>query len=142
MNRCTQSLGRVRYVTRRAFDNQIVRNDSVIGIALAHVSAIRRLRADIATPNGVLEVKSVCVIDLVEPGDCEGHAAMGYSEAINGMSERQLGKKRKAIRMDLANTFAEMSSPGAHQWPSRLGIIPKRFVAIAREFVGLFIRRD
>lgn len=142
LNNRTQSLARVRYVTKGTFDYYIARNAPVDGTARAHVAGLRRLRADIETPAGTLNVRAICVIDLVEPDDCDGHATMGFSEAISGVSQKQIGKKRQAIRMDLASTFSEIKPLENHDWPWRATIIPKRFVSICRAFaLSLFAKQ-
>jgi hypothetical protein len=141
LNDCTESLARRQYVTIRIFDDYIARNSRVDGISRACVADIRHLRADIITPAGTLNVKAMCVVDLVEPGDCDGHATMGFSEAISGISQTQLGKKRQAIKMDLARSFSRIESIEQYDWPSALGIVPKRLASICRAFALLFYSR-
>lgn len=130
LNNRTQSLGRVLYVSRKTFNEKIVCEASVDGISTAHTEKIRQMRADIETPNGSLKVRSMCVLDLVEEGDCEGHATMGYSQALNQVSQKQIGKKRKAIRMDLATTFSEITIANDHRWPSDIGVFRRRMGAL------------
>jgi hypothetical protein len=137
LNNSTQSLARSSYVTRSVFDRAIAKNEVVDGVASAHVERIRKLSADIETPTGTINVRAMCVIDLVEPGDCDGHATMGYSAAMGGVSQKQIAKKRELVKMDLANTFSEITTVEEHAWPSPAGILPKRIASIFRALVGM-----
>jgi hypothetical protein len=132
LNNLTQSLGRVLYVSQKTFDIEIVRGAAVDGVCSAHVGKIRLMRADIETPKGTINIRSMCVLDLVEEGDCEGHATMGYSKALNQVSQKQIGKKRKAVRMDLAATFSEIRIADEHRWPSTMDVFRRRMGAPLR----------
>jgi len=123
----SESLARVSYVTSSVFDRCIVRDRNVLGIASAHVSSIRMRRADIKLNAITKKVRAICIVDQVVPGDCEGHAAMGYGEetAGQGISEAQIGKIRKNIRMDLANEFSAIIPTEQHQWPWHVGVLAR-----------------
>jgi hypothetical protein len=136
----SESLARATFVARSVFDRYIVRDRNVLGIASAHVSSIRMRRADIKLNTITKKVRAICIVDKVAPGDCEGHAAMGYGEetSAQGMSQIQIGKIRKNIRMDLANEFSAIFPTEQHQWPWRLGVLARRLVSIVRAFFRMF----
>ena len=147
LNDSSESLARRSYVTRAVFDRDIVRERTLVGVALAHVEEMRRLRADIQTNTGTIKVRSFCVLDRVDVGDCDGHATMGYAEALaegysvatGQISDKQLGKKRRFARMDLAITFSDVFPAKNNGWPWPLGIPFKRIWSILRE-VGVSLR--
>jgi hypothetical protein len=126
-----ESVVRSSYVTRSDFDTRIVSpgmaaKGRLVGIAVADVSRIRALRADVKLNQGTVKVRSICVIDRVEDGDIDGHATMGYASIEDGVSTGQIGTIRINIRMDLANEFTEIVTPDDHQWASRLELLLKR----------------
>jgi len=140
LNNTSESLARASYVTRSVFDRSIVRDRNVVGIASAHVSSIRRRTAHIKLNAITKKVRAICIVDKVEPGDCEGHAAMGYGEetAGQGMSPEQIGKIRLNIRLDLANEFSAIIPTEQHQWPWGVGVLARRLVSIARVLFTMF----
>jgi len=136
--RCEQSIARVSYLTRNQFDLHVAgattsKKGSLVGVALVDVSRLRALCARIETPVAV-HVRSLCVIDRVEPGDYDAHATIGYSKASapDGIGETRLGKLRSRIRMDLANAFSDIIDPNDHQWPSRPQVLIQRIASIVR----------
>jgi hypothetical protein len=136
----SESVGRVAYLTRRIFETSIA-NGSSTEITTALVSAIRDLRADVRANAAIKNVRAVCVIDQVDPGDCDAHATMGYSEAIGpGLSQANLGKLRARIRLDLANTFSEIIPSDRHLWPRGWQILMKRAASVARVAFNLISR--
>jgi hypothetical protein len=142
LTKTSESLARASFVTSSVFNRCIARDRNAVGIASAHVSSIRRLRADIKLNAITKKVRAICVIDKVEPGDCEGHAAMGYVEETAGqsMSPVQIGKIRKNIRMDLAREFSAIIPTEKHQWPWGVGILARRLVSIVRVLFTMFSR--
>jgi hypothetical protein len=135
-----ESLARSSYVTRSVFDGKIVipgkaTKGDLVGIAIADVSRIRALRADVILNNTTVKVRSICVIDRVDEGDADGHATMGYAEIGRGVGQGQIGTIRLKIRMDLANEFSEIAPANSHSWPRRLEVALKRaaYVVVAFE---------
>lgn len=120
----TQSIARAALVTRATFDAEVVdrgvpTKGRFLGIALAHVFAIRQLRADIVLPDGTHRVRAVCVLDRVDEGEFDGHATMGYSDALGArLSQKQRAIKRAEVRLDLANVFTGVESAEDHAWPN------------------------
>jgi hypothetical protein len=139
LNNTTQSVARSVYVSKSVFQRTIVGSRALHGVASAHVGRIRDLRADLQTPTGITSVRSICVVDLVERGDCEGHATMGFSEAVGGVSPQQLGKVRERIRMDLANTFSRIMPIEAISWPSQLDLWVRRILCVSRVSWSLIV---
>jgi hypothetical protein len=140
-----ESIVRSSFVARAVFDQMVVERGkpekgNLVGIAWADVSNVRQLKAEfnLGRPT-TINVRAFCVLDRVERGDFDGHAAMGYAETPNGVSEGQLGKVRPFIRMDLANTFSQIVDPASHQWPSRLEVFRRRVASIIRAFRAKFL---
>ena len=112
---CSQSVTRARFVTQGAFDRNVVHpgvktKGQFVGMAVAHTSSLRRLRADITVKHRTKSVRSICIIDRVDKGDYDGHATMGYAEQIEALGQTLKGKKRMAIRLDLVNEFSNISA--------------------------------
>jgi hypothetical protein len=129
-----QSLTRKTFVTKPVFRRTIARGTQLHGIAFANVSSMRALVADVKLNARDASVRSLCVLDRVEKGDCDGHATTGYCESHTslGMSQSQLNKVRQRIRLDLADTFSDIKEITAHGWPSAFGIFRARVASIAR----------
>lgn len=134
--RSIESIGRSSFVTRAVFDDRISSptKGKATGISVTVGSSLRALKADIPPGDpAAAKVRSICVLDRVQGGDFEGHATLGYSELINGnLSDKQLGKVRATIRMDLANAFSEARSPAQHDWPRSMEVMMRRLRSIAR----------
>jgi hypothetical protein len=137
LNNRTQSLARSSFVPRRTFHQFIVGDRQLDGIAIAHVEDVRRLTADFETQNGRITVRALSVIDLVEAGDCDGHATMGFSSQTDvlGVGQKQLGKKRAAIKLDLADTFSRIIPEGDIGWSWRITMPLKRLISIGKVLV-------
>jgi hypothetical protein len=142
MNKTTQSLARCSYVSRPVFDRTVVGTRALHGVAIAHVQAIRALTAPIQIQHETRQVRAVCVVDLVERGDCTGHAAMGFSEQVEGagLSPGQLGKVRERIRLELAHTFSRIAPADSVVWPSDILVLAKRLLFIVRSIRALVTR--
>jgi hypothetical protein len=78
----------------------------LVGVACAQVAAIRALQFEFdgSTRRGV------CVTDKVTAQDFDAHAALGYSEGIQTLTEKQKAAKRAQLHADLADTFGELLS--------------------------------
>ena len=138
----TESVIRIGYVLREDFDQEIVqkgqeKKGSLFGVASAHVAKIRELKADVKTGGPTAQkVRSICVLDLVEQGDVDGHAVMGYADtSAIGVSQKQLGLVRQKIRLDLANTFSQIGRADNHNWPHFMSVTVKRIGSILRAAV-------
>jgi len=62
---------------------------------------------------------------------------MGYAEIIEHVSQAKLGTIRTNIRMDLANTFSEVTPCGNHRWPGRLALLLQRAISVSRAVISL-----
>jgi hypothetical protein len=119
LNDSSQSVARTAYVSKADFD-QYIAPGGARGISVANVARIRSLVAELALNSTKITIRSICVLDKVEAGDCDGHATLGYCEALtaHGISPGQLGKRRVAIKADLANVFSEVVAIDVHPWPT------------------------
>lgn len=139
-----QSLGRASFVTKRQFEQKIVRRDAssngpLVGITGADVSQLRALRADVKLNAGTKNVRAICVIDRVEQGDCAGHATMGYewTGELN-LSQAQVATIKQKIRYDLAAVFSPIVEPSGERWPRYCNLLFGRVISIARVFRQMF----
>jgi hypothetical protein len=139
LKKSAQSLARQAFVTRKTFNRTIVDGAELRGVATADVSALRALVADVKLNVREITVRSLCVLDRVETGDCDGHATTGYSEkhATLGLSQTQLSKVRERIRLDLANTFSEICDPSEQGWISLWEIVIGRVKSITRTICSI-----
>jgi hypothetical protein len=81
------------------------------GGCTANVCDIRQkvlIAPDVAAPE--LTVRAICVLDMVVPGDHEGHAALKYAELPGQIPERRLGSLRAMIREQLAEQFSDIAT--------------------------------
>jgi hypothetical protein len=109
-----------------------------VGIALADVSKIREIRADVDLNSSTIKVRAICIPDRVRADDCDGHASMGYqATSALSVSPAQLGKLRKKIRYDLADVFSNVLQPDSYRWPSAWDIMAGRVRSILRELLEL-----
>jgi hypothetical protein len=138
LNSTSESIARLSYVARATFRRKIVNNRRLAGVASVIVSKIRDMRVEFEQQGVKQKVRSVCIVDRVERGDCQGHATMGYSEAIGPpMTQAYISKLRKKIRMDLAETFSQIQPEESYQWPSSIQVLQKRFLSVRRVLVAL-----
>jgi hypothetical protein len=101
------SLARLSYTTREDFDAYVVApktaSDPLQGVVTCAVEVLRGLRIDIPYTSPVTALRAICVIDRVEVGDHDGHAALMYCEEQQSIQ----GKKTKErIRADIAAALA------------------------------------
>jgi hypothetical protein len=142
-----ESVARSSFITRAIFDKKIGKNNSsgkgaVVGVAYVDVSRIHQLSAEIADNNSTYKVRAVCVIDRVEHGDCQGHAAMGYGEATTLVSDpKKMGKLRKRIRLDLANQFSDVITVEKYHWAKCFDLFGGRFDTVLRALLQRFLAR-
>ena len=134
LKNAAQSLARRSFVTKKTFNKMIVRQETLDGIATAKTAEIRALVADVKSNARAITVRSLCVLDRVDAGDCEGHATTGYSEqhASLGISQTQLSKVRAKIRLDLADAFSDVRNEQLQKWPSDASVTMGRILSIAR----------
>ena len=103
------SLARLDHLTRRDFEQRVVaplseEHGPLVGIARAQVGALRDLHY-------LFEDKlsrAVCVTDTVTAEDHDSHAALGYSESQEVLSDKQKQKIRATIHADLTDTFGDL----------------------------------
>jgi hypothetical protein len=104
------SVARRAHTGRSDFDEYVIapaqrRGDPLIGIASAQVGSIKDLMfvCPDTVPN--LVGRAVCLLDLVEQFDHDGHASLGYSESQYELTEKQKKNVRARIHADLADLF-------------------------------------
>jgi hypothetical protein len=106
------SLARQRYTTMNDISTFVIEPARKAGLVLngAVVAQVDKLRSIARTqpPAGLL--RGVCVIDRVEDGDHDGHAALiGCADQKASLTNEQtLGKFRGQIALDLAEKFSEV----------------------------------
>jgi hypothetical protein len=131
LKRNEQSVSRLRYTSRSKFHSHVVARleaaqGQLIGVAKANVRELR----DINPPHPddvTLTVRGVCVLATVTSRDHDGHAALGFSEAlerINDTTKKQTKKTqlRQEILADLADLFGNVLPIEALPWPSTVAV--------------------
>lgn len=114
----TQSLARMSFAPRKHFDQFIVKEKRLEGISSADVHLLRKLQTDFEVEGRKVRTRVACVLDLVEKGDCEGHATVGFAPKPDKVSDQQLGKKRARMGLDVANAFTPIAPVDTFAWPS------------------------
>jgi hypothetical protein len=79
------------------------------GLAISEAGMLRGLIAELDSVVPPKRLRSVCVLDKVEAGDHDGHAALKYCSeeaALNERTERPV--VRAQIQAELAATFSEV----------------------------------
>jgi hypothetical protein len=138
LNRSEQSLARLAYTSRHVFRRNveaaaISRSQTVTGVAVALVSALRSVLAEATSGHGHMKsFRALCVTDWVRKEDYEGHSALGFSETTKGpgISQAQRGKIYAKIRLDLAEEFSKIKGVESLAWPNTFNVW--RFWARAR----------
>ena len=95
---------------RAVIDPAISRGEVVVGASSVVVKTIRDIDALINDGRQERLVKAACVLDRVDPGDHDSHAALKGCEGHQIISDKQLGKVRTRIAADLANKFGPIIS--------------------------------
>jgi len=109
------SLARREHTTRRTFDEQVIGGGtgpkgSFLGAAWVEARVLRELEFIMvsgqlpATTRG----RAVCVLDRVDPGDHDGHAALGFSEALEALPLKQKSLWRTTTRNNLVQAFGNI----------------------------------
>jgi len=113
LTRYDLSLARRTHTGRPEFDKHVVgpkvaQGDELVGVATAPSRRLFEMTfvcEDIRPP---VQGRAVCLLDIVEPTDHDGHAALGYSEDQNVLNEKQKKKVRARIHHDLADAFGDL----------------------------------
>jgi len=122
LKRTQLSLARGRHTARATFDQHVVRpgtnpRGALVGVAKVLVDEVRKILATIRLNSGTESVRAFCVLDLVEPGDYDGHCTVGYGERTSAnLSQKQINEVRAKARLDLADAFSPIMSPDGVAW--------------------------
>lgn len=107
------SLARLDHTTKEDFEKNVIepkRNSTPITkVGRANVGEIRKLMVPLHWEKPTRDIRSVCVIDKVEEGDHDGHAALKYCEEQKGFTQNQLDRLRAHIAADLVHLFENTS---------------------------------
>jgi hypothetical protein len=135
----TESVARSQFVSSKIFSKEVAEKGvrtkgQLVGVACADVTQIRALRADLPLiAGGTYKAGAVCVLDLVEMGDYEAHATLGYCAFPAHISNpKTIGKLRERIRLDLATVFSPIIGFEDHNWPSSLEVGLFRIASVVR----------
>ena len=93
---------------------------NVAGLAAVQVKKLREFRFKVPSSQPEISGPAICVIDRVEPGDYAGHAAIGYTEAMNALSDPQKKKTRPLVRLEAARRFGGVESADDFRWQPSL----------------------
>ena len=121
LNSYDLSLARLRFTTKRAFQEDVVatRTADLVGVASATGVALRRITYD-STSHPAFRSRGVCLVDKVEQGDHDGHAALGWGHSDAELSDKQKKRAREAIKQNLADSFGSITSADDCEWASSL----------------------
>ena len=107
------SLARLDYTTKEDFEKNVVEpkkiDSPITRVGRANVGELRQLMASLGWQKPIRHIRSVCVIDKVEDGDHDGHAALAYCEEQKLLSQKQLERLRTHIAADLVQLFGKVS---------------------------------
>ena len=78
------------------------------GIAVSQADAIRSLVAEITSSTPPTLLRSVCVLDKVENGEHDGHAALKFCSEQAALPEKAKFVVRAQIQSELIATFSEV----------------------------------
>lgn len=106
------SLARHSHTSWATFRDSVLvpgqRSQPVQGIAVSQADALRSLVARIDSSTPVKHLRSVCVLDKVENGDHNGHAALKFCSEDAALRESEKSVVRAQIQAELAATFSEV----------------------------------
>lgn len=99
------SVARQSFTSHSTFWKTVVeprvgREGDLVGVACVGTKVVRGIRV-----SALNNVRGVCVTDVVEEGDHDGHAALGESEAFAPLSPTKRGALRGNVLADLADAF-------------------------------------
>ena len=105
------SLFRSGFTSRADFEAHVIppkaHTDTPSGVVVCGAELLRTIRIPHGAPH--LTLRAVCVIDKVEDGDHDGHAAIESSEEIESIvGETSRGRARSAIANSQADAFSEI----------------------------------
>jgi len=120
------SVARKEHTTRPTFNEHVIGDESgpkgrLLGVACVETRLLRALTFEMVggQPPASKTGRAVCVVDRVEQGDHDGHAALGFSEALEALSERQKSQWRTTTRNNLVDVFGSGSCRVPGWWQAR-----------------------
>lgn len=125
MNTNDESVARLGYTTVVCLLEKIAAPrlegmGALIGVCTASVAELREIRSTPILPAGPKEVRSIEILDKVEPDDYPSHATLGYSDlAALGVSPKKIGTIRAAIRLELSKVFSSIRPYDSIDWVNR-----------------------
>jgi len=131
LKRNDQSLSRVKWTSGAAFHRYVVVTRAgqvrpVSGIASARVIKLRELRFKVPNSNPVMSGAALCVIDRVEAGDHDGHAALGYAADMQALTPNQKKKTRPLVRAEAARQFSTIVDSTLFSWEPPLALLMRQ----------------
>jgi hypothetical protein len=78
------------------------------GIAVSRADALRSLIAEVTSSTSPALLRSICVLDKVEDGEHNGHAALKYCAEQAALSDKAKRVVRTQIESELTATFSEV----------------------------------
>src|SRR5580658_1998273 len=107
------SIARLAFTTKEIFNEYVVerRKNSVpvVGVGRASVRVLRQLTAPLDWQNPVRDIRAICVLDRVENGEHDGHAALEFCEEQKEIvKQKRLERVRAHIAADLVTAFGDV----------------------------------
>ncbi len=104
------SLARTAYTTRKDFENNILApktasSSKFCGVSSAKAADLRSIKRSVSGPQPPPNFRGFCLLDKVELGDMESHAALQTCKEQQGLTAKQKGSFRAALAADLCDAF-------------------------------------
>jgi hypothetical protein len=133
------SFARSGYITTSEFERRIIapalsKKGKFVGVAWVSVLVLRSLLCEFTLNDAsTARVRGLCILDLVEKGDVDGHATAGYCQDVpSGVGQEQLGRRRAKLRLNMAASFSTIASIDSLEWPSLMRVLVERISYLLR----------
>lgn len=123
LKRSEVSIARLKYIAKEEFLSRVVTpgeelKGPLVGISCAITKNIRDIIYVVQGLHPIRSGRAICVLDLVVQGDYNAHAALGYSESMDTLTEGQKARVRLVVQNDLVRSFGPLQSIDAISFAS------------------------
>jgi hypothetical protein len=131
------SIARQALVTKTKFDVAVARRGEAmkgkfVGLATANAGTIRGIFSEDWPKAAPRKIFGFGILDLVEPGDFDGHGTLGFLVEATVPKTRELGALREFLMFDLADKFSDIRPIEECEWGSPASIGIARFATVWR----------
>jgi hypothetical protein len=110
------SIARFNHTTRHELLNHVIEpgkasRGDFVGLVVADASNIRNITFNLTGMAPETRERGLCVLDVVEKDDHDGHASLQYTEALRSISNQtRRGKEFVFVRNELLHVFDQIVS--------------------------------